>query len=172
MAGCALLRRGLVEEHGFTGNTACQFVAGFTLHVAVGPLQRKCGRLVVIEQGRLPLPAVVAPCARGCRPLGELPAMRVFVAVLALGWGSLEINIDQLRLQVRRLVTVDAGRGAVRSEQREGSLRVVEPRQFLPGLGGMAGLASGRLAIGTKLLHAVLELPFVWIGVAAGAIEV
>jgi hypothetical protein len=45
--------------------------------------------------------------------------VNILVALLALGWGSLEIGIHQLRPQIGRLVTVDAGCAAMSAQQWE-----------------------------------------------------
>ncbi len=61
----------------------------------------------MIEQRRLPFRRVVAVCAGGDVVSCELPSMRIFVAILALGWRRFEIDIDQSGFEVGRLMTID-----------------------------------------------------------------
>lgn len=85
----------------------------------VGALQRERRSLVMIEQRRLPLRAVVARYAIGYTVLGKLFSMDILVALLALGRRGLEINVGQLGFHVRRLVAIRAGSGPMRTDQRE-----------------------------------------------------
>lgn len=96
------------------------------------PAQRERSPLLVIEQRRLPLHAVVALGAAGDVRLRELLAVDVLVAVLALSRSSLEIDVNQAGLKVGWLVAIATGRRTMRSQQRELRFRVIEPRQFLP----------------------------------------
>jgi len=59
---------------------------------------------------------------------GELLSVNVFVAVLALRGSGLEVDIHQLGFKVWRLVAIDAGRGAMRAEQNELRLGMIEAR--------------------------------------------
>jgi len=52
----------------------------------------------------------------------------VFVAVLALRRRGLEVDIHQLGFKVWRLVAIDAGRSAMRAEQNELRLGMIEAR--------------------------------------------
>lgn len=160
---------GLVEENSFSGNQTRQPVAGPTLHVAVGPLQRKCAPLIVIKKRWLPFGAVVTTCAGRCVALGELPAVDIFVAILTLGGGSLEIHIDQPGLHVGRLVTVNARRGPMRSQQRKRGFGMIKPGQFPPGFRRVARLAAYSSPVRSQHLHAFLELPLVRVRVTTGA---
>lgn len=113
MAGCAVLRRGLVEQDGFAFDLAHQLVAIGAFHVRVHALQREGGAPVVIEERGFPFGAVVA-LGTGCDfPICELLAMRIFVALLALFGCSLEVHVNHVGFKVRRLVAVDARGGAV-----------------------------------------------------------
>ena len=90
--------------------------------IAVLALQGELGPLVMIEQGRFPLSRVVAVAA--LRDLvreqfGELAAMDIFVALLALFRCLLEVHIHELGFHVGRLVAVDTGDRAVRTSQRK-----------------------------------------------------
>jgi len=60
--------------------------------------------------------------------------MRIFMALLAKLWRCLEVDMKQRRLQVWRLVAVNAAGRAVRAQQGESGLRVIELRQLFPGL--------------------------------------
>lgn len=46
---------------------------------------------------------------------------------------------------------------------------MIEARQLFPGTGGVAGLATGRTASRSYLLHALPELATMRVGVAIGA---
>ena len=126
MAGGAFLRRWFVEQNRFAFDLAHQVVAVGAFHIRVHALKRKSSTSIVIEQRRFPLRAIVALGA-GCDiPLCELLAMRVLAALLALSRCGLEIHVDHVGFEVRRLMAVDAGGGAVCAQQRESSLRVIE----------------------------------------------
>ena len=84
-------------------------MAAFAAHVAMHSLQRKRSPLVVVEQRRLPLGAVMALCAGGHSGLGKLFAMNVFVAILALGRSRFEVDTAQPGLEVGRLMAIHAG---------------------------------------------------------------
>jgi len=90
-------------------------MAALALHVAMDAAQRERGALVVIEQGWLPLGAVMAIGTGRDRILGELLAVDVLVTVLTLLRRRLEIHMEQVGFQVRRLVAIDTGGGPVRS---------------------------------------------------------
>jgi len=96
-------------------------------HILVRTAERECGPLFVIKERRLPLHAVVALGAACHIRFGELLPVNVLMAILALRRRGLEIRIDQLGLQVRRLVAVDARRDPMRTQQRKLCLRMVEP---------------------------------------------
>ena len=122
MACGAVFGGGLVEQNGLPIHDTRQFVAGFTAHVAMRTLQRECGSPVVIEQGRFPLRVVVTVRTRRLLGLCKLPAVNVLVTLFAGRGRCFEIRVNQLGAHVRRLVAVDASRGAVSSQQRERSL--------------------------------------------------
>lgn len=172
MAGDAILRRRFVEEHGFGIHSLGQLVTVATLHVLMCATKREHGSLLVVEERRLPLHAVVAVSTGRSVTFGELLSMNVFVALFAQQRCGLEIDMDELGLEVRGLVTIDAGRRAMSPEQRELRFRMVESRQFFPRLGRMAGFAAEWLSLGADLLHAVLELTFMDVFVTAGAVEI
>ena len=131
MAGRALLGCRFVEKDRFGGHHLGGFVTFAAANVLVCAAQRKCG-LLVVEKRWFPLHAVVAFRAARDLPLGELPSVDVFVAILALGRRHLEIHVHQLGFKVRRLVAIDASRRTMGAKQWKLGLRVVEARQFLP----------------------------------------
>jgi hypothetical protein len=96
--------------------------------VLVGSLKRKFSPLVMIEKGRLPFGAVMTVSARRNPGFGKLPAVDILVAILTFRRRGLEIHMDQARLLVRRPVAIHASRGAMRSEQGERCLRMIEAR--------------------------------------------
>jgi len=86
----------------------------------------------VIEQGRLPLHTVVTIGARRFLAFCKLPAVNVLVTLFTAGWSCFEIRINEFGAHVLRFVAVDTSRGAVSSQQRERSLRMIEAGQFFP----------------------------------------
>lgn len=143
MARRTILCCGLVEEDGLCADHLGELVALRTADILVRPAQRERSPLLVIEQRRLPFHAVVAVGAAGDVRLRELLPVNVLVAILALSRSSLEIDVDEVSLQVGRLVAIAAGRRTMRSQQRKLRFRVIESRQFLPRLRRVAGFASG-----------------------------
>ena len=90
-------------------------------------LQREARSSVVIEQRWLPLGAVMTLGAgRSAIRLYELGPMNIGVAPLASCRRHLEINVDKFGLKIGRLVAIDASHGAMRSEQGERSLGMIE----------------------------------------------
>lgn len=132
MADRALLGRGLVEQHCLSLYQPGQFVTVSAAHILVRSPQRECCSLVVVEQRRLPPGTIVTLCTTCYVRLGKLPAVDVLMALLTLGWRSFEIDVDQLRFQIRRLVACNAGSRPMRTEQRKLRLRVIESGNFLP----------------------------------------
>jgi len=172
VAGGAILRCRLVEEHGFRRDRFHQLVTLGATDVLVRSAQRECGSLVVIEQGRLPLHAVVALGALRRLALRELPSMDVLMAVLAQSRRGLEVDVHQSSFEIRRLMAVDASRRAMRTQQGELSLGMIEPRKFFPRFCGVAGLATSGCSIGFRLLHTLFELSLMDVIVAACAAQV
>lgn len=114
----ALLRCRFVEQHHLCVHRLHQFVATFAAHVAMDALQWKRRPLVVIEQRRLPLRAVVAVRARRnvIRRPGKLRTVHVLVALFTLERRALEVHILEVGTHIRRLVAVDAGHSPVRAD--------------------------------------------------------
>ena len=139
-------------------------------HILVRTLEAEGGPGVVVEQRRLPFVRVVATCAVGLmRCVCKLPAVYVLVAAVARQRRAAEIHVHQLDFQPGWTVAIDAGHGAMRSQQWELGGRMIKAGQLVPGLHGVAGFATRRLALRGQLEHAVAELAFVRIFVAAGA---
>lgn len=122
----AVSRSGLIEQNGFAIHRARQFVTCLTAHVAMRTLQRERGSRVVIEQGWLPLHAVVTVGAGRFLAFCKLPAMHILVTLFTGRGRGFEIRVNQPGAHVRRLVAVDAGGGTVSSQQRERSPGVIE----------------------------------------------
>ncbi len=102
-------------------------------HVLVSAPQREACSLLMIKQRRLPPGAIVALSATGYVGRGELLSVDVFVAVFTDCGRRLEVDVHQPGLEIRRLVAVFAGRGAMSTQQREFCLRVIEGGKFRPG---------------------------------------
>ena len=123
----------------------------------------------MIKKRRLPSHAVVTLGTMRDVSLGELLAVNVFVAIFALGGRAFEIHVQKPGFEIRRLMTADTCRGAVRSQQRKTCLGMVETGQFFPRFRGVTGFATGGGSIRSRLLHAFFELSFVRVIVATGA---
>lgn len=123
----------------------------------------------MIKKRRLPFHAVVALGTMRDVFLGELLAVDVFVAIFALRGRVFEIHVQKRGFEIRRLMTADTWRSAVRSQQRKACPGVVETRQFFPRFRGVAGFATCSGSIRSRLLHAFFELSFMRVVVATGA---
>ena len=172
MAGGALLRSWFVEQNRFAIDLAHQLVAIGAFHVRVHTLQREGGAPVVIKERRSPLGAVVALGARRDVSPRELLAVRIFVALLALFGCGFKVDVHHCGFEIRRLVAIDARGDAMRAQQWESSLRMIELGQLLPRFGGMARLTTARPSRRLGLLHALIELAAVRIGMATGATQI
>lgn len=172
MTGHAVFGRGLVEDDGFGGDNFCQFMTFCAPNILMGAPQRERGPLLMIEQRGLPLHAVVALGA-GCDvAFRKLLSVDVLMAVLTLSGGGFEVDVDQPGFQIRRFVAVHTRCCPMGAEQGELRLGMIEPGKFFPGLGRVAGLAAGGSPVGPDLLHACVELSFMRIVMATGAIEI
>ena len=172
MARSTFFWRGFVEQDRFAFELTRQFVAIGAFHVRVHALQRESGAPVVVEERRFPLGAVVTFGAGRDVSTRELLAMGIVVALLALFGSGFEVDVHHVGFEIRRFVAIDARGGAMRTQQRETCLRMIELAQFPPRLRGMAGLAPARSSRSLRLLHALIELATVWIGVATGATQI
>jgi len=126
MTSGTFFRRRLVEQNRFALHHPCQLVTAGAAHVLVRAPQCERSTLVVIKQRRLPFHAVVTLGAARHSSFCELVRMHVLMAILTLCRCSFEIYIQQLGFKIWRLVAVDARGRAVRAQQREFRLRVIE----------------------------------------------
>jgi hypothetical protein len=160
----------LIEQNQFPLNFALQGMALRAGHGLVTASEGELGALVVIEGRRRPSLNGVAIRAWGNPVLGgELSSMRVGVAGIAVLRRSLELDVMSAG---KRLVAIGASDHAMRSDQVEFRLRMVEPFDVNPGTRVVAGLAPQGRSIGAAKSHAILEFALVRIGVArrAGAV--
>jgi hypothetical protein len=160
---------GFVEEDGISIHRSLHGVASRARNILVATFQRKrC--LLVIEERRLPLVAVVASGALIC--IGaKLFCMRVLMAHAALLTGTMEVNMQHRKFHIRRLVALGAGHRPMRADKLEIGRRVIELCQVLPLLGGVTGLAPERFAASIARRHAIGKLSFVDIVVTTGATQ-
>ena len=172
MAGGALRRSWFVEQNRFAIDLPHQLVAIGAFHVRVHTLQGEGGAPVVVKERGSPLGAVVALGARRDVSPRELLAVRIFVALLALFGCGFKVDVHHRGFEIRRLVAIDAGGGAMRAQQRESTLRVIELGQLLPRFDGMASLTTTGASHRLGLLHALIELATVRIGMATGATQI
>ena len=126
MAGSAVLRRGLVDEHRLGSDHFGQLVAFGAAHVLVRAAQGKRRSLFMVKEGRLPLHAGVALSAARDVIFSKLLSVDVLVAVLALAGRRLEVHVHQFGFKIGRLMAIDARGRTVRAEQGELCLGVVE----------------------------------------------
>ena len=128
VTGLALDGSGLVIQHVAAVHRFDIAVATGAADVFVHALQRESGATVV-KKRRFPLVVVVAGGTR-CRFSieGELRVVRVPVAVLAQFRRLPEINVQQVGFEIWRLVTIGAGDGPMRSDQRKLGCGVIEFR--------------------------------------------
>ena len=101
-------------------------------NIKVRALQREGGPLLVIEKRGLPLGTVVTFNTLGYAAFCKLFPMDIVVAILALGRSCLEVHIHQPGFHVRRLMTIDASRGAVRAQKGERGTGMIESGEFSP----------------------------------------
>lgn len=171
MTGSTFLGGRLVEENGLAGDQPGQFVTVGAADIAMNSVQGEFGPLVMVEERGFPFQAVVAFHTMSDSGFGKLLPVRTLVAVFTDGGRSFEIHIDEPGFEVGRFVAIDAGGGAMGSQQRKRRLGMIEARQLLPRPGGVAGFASRGGATGPGLQHPLLELALMRVGVATGARE-
>src|SRR6266852_3568491 len=143
-------------------------MAIITADVLVCAREREGGPCVVVESRGLPPCAIVAIGAGRDVSLGELAAMGVGMARLALERSLGEIGVDELGSHVRRLVAINAGHSAMGADQRELGFGVIETGKVFPVPGGVAGLAASGLSVRAEGFHALGELAAVRILVTGG----
>lgn len=170
MASLAFLGSWLIEEDALPRDHFRELVTFRASDIFVPTLQSKRGALVVVEERGLPLGGRVT-FRTGWRLArhGELPAVHIAVAALALRRCGAVIHVLQRSFQVRRTMTTEARDRAVGAGERITGCGMVELRQIFPGLRGMAGLAAGKRAVGSAFGHEIAELAAVRVGVADGA---
>jgi len=172
MTSRTFFRRGLVKQNGFALHHSGQFVTTGAAHVLVRATQCERSTLVVIKQRRFPFHAVVTLGAARNSGLCELVRMHVLMAVLTLHGSGFEIDIQQVGFKIWRLVAIDARRSAMRAQQSEFRLRVIESREFPPALGDVTRLAPSLRPVSADSLHAFLKLPLMRIVMATGAVQI
>ena len=90
--------------------------------------------------------------------LRELTRVLVFMAALTDFGRGLERHIAHVGLEIRRLVTIDAGHSLMRSYQWVVGLIMIEFRYVFPLVHGVAGFTSGGRTSGLSFCHLRLEL--------------
>ena len=129
----------LVEEHFGSIHRLLECVTCCARDVLVSALQRE-SRLLMIKKRGLPLVTGMARFTLAS-PSAKLIRVWIIVAFAAFYGGFSEIHVTHVEFQVRRFVTIGAGHRAMRSDQRERRMRMIELRQILPFFCGVARLA-------------------------------
>ena len=119
MAGSAVLGCRFVKKYRLFRDHLGQFMALIATNFLVRSPQGKRRSGLMIKERRLPFGAVMT--LRATRPIafGKLLTVDVLMAVFALCRRRLKIDVDQLSLGIRRLVTRNATRGTVCPNQRK-----------------------------------------------------
>ena len=170
MTSRTFFRCRLIEQDRFVVDDLSIFVTTLTPDILVLALQRKCRPAIVVEDGRLPLGAVVAArTSSDLSRIGKLSSMDIRMAGFARARSQMKINIGQLDFEVRRFVTTRAGDRTMSSQQRKTRCGVIKVRQVIPAGDRMAGCTARLLAAGIHARHSVAELATVRIAVTGGA---
>jgi len=135
-------------------------------NACVPTLQGEMRPGVMVEGGGHPALRIVAVRTRSLPGLGKLAVMGIFVTIFADLRRVFELYFF---FADRRLVTITALDGAMRSKQREFGFRMVEAIHVRPGPHVMAGFAPLRRAIGTAPRHAFFEFAMMDIFMAGRA---
>jgi len=130
MAGLTSSGCGFVKEHLVAAHLFSKTVAGRAGYILMSALQRERG-LLMVKKGRPPFVVAVA-CGAVVRLGAELVCMRILVALIAYRGGVGKVNMEHGQFHVWRLVAINAGHGAMRSDQRKVGLSVVKLRQVSP----------------------------------------
>ena len=109
----AIFRSGLVEQDGLALYRPCLLVAAAAFHILVGSTQGESGAGFVVKQRRFPPRSIVTFGAGGNSIPGELLSVWLLMTLLTLRRGRLEVDVDQPRFKIRRLVAGHAGGSAV-----------------------------------------------------------
>ena len=133
-----------IEEHQVSADGSPERMTRVAGNVFVSALQWKSG-LVVVEERRLPLVAVVASGAI-VGTQAKLVRMRVLMTIAAVHGGFREFDMHHCELHAGWPVASDAGRRAMRSNERKVRAVVIERREIFPFLRRMAGLAPQSLS--------------------------
>src|SRR5512141_601150 len=167
MATCAVLGRGLVEQHRSPAHFSCRLVTLAACDALVCPSKGE-GRPLVIEAGRLPPVCVMTDVAGGDLGCGrKLPPVNILVAARAGERSVLKYNLRCRGRERSRVVALAAGNGPVGAGQNKTRGRMVESRNLIPGLYGVTRFAADAAAgVGHD------RLPPVRVGVAGGAGEI
>ena len=155
-----------VDYHRLGVDRARLLMAFVASNACVPTLQGEMRPGVMVEGGGHPALRIVAVRTRCLPGLGKLAVMGIFVTIFADLRRVLELYFF---FADRRLVTITALDGAMRSEQREFGFRMVEAIHVGPGPHVMAGFAPLRRAIGTAPRHAFFEFAMMDILMAGGA---
>ena len=141
MATCAVLGRGLVQQHLSPVHFCCLLVAFQTSHPRVRPSQGEA-RALVIETRRPPPIRVMADVATGGSGCSrELSSVNVLVAARASQRRVPKYDLGDPRRKRSRAVALTAEEGPVSAGESKTGGRVVELRNLPPSLYSMAGLA-------------------------------
>ncbi len=143
-----------VDYHRLGVDRARLLMAFVASNACVPTLQGEMRPGVMVEGGGHPALRIVAVGTRSLPGLGKLAVMGIFVTIFADLRRVFELYFFFAN---RRLVTITALDGAMRSKQREFGFRMVEAIHVRPGPHVMAGFAPLRRAIGTAPRHAFFE---------------
>ena len=160
----------LIEQYQFSLDFMLQGMALVAAHFLVAAGEGELRAFIVIEGRRFPALNRVAVRARRNAILGgELSCVCVGVASVAVLRRSFELDVMRAS---KRFMAIAASDHAVRSDQIEFCLRVVEPLYVNPGANIVAGFATRGCSIHAAKGHAIVEFTLVRIVVArrAGAV--
>jgi len=129
MAIGTLRRRLFIDNYRLGVDHARLLVAFVASHAGVAALQGEMRAGIMVEGGRHPALRIMAVRTRRFSGLGELAVMGVFVTIFADLGGVLELYF---LLAHRHFVAITALGGAVRPEQREFGLGMVEASHLDP----------------------------------------
>jgi hypothetical protein len=124
----------------------------------------------MIKKRGLPLVTGVARFTLAS-PRAKLIRVWIIVAFAAFYGGFSEIHVTHVEFQVWRFVTIGAGRSAMRSDQRERRMRMIELRQILPFFCGVARLAPEHSASSIARRHTLSKLALMHVLMAGDATQ-
>ena len=133
MAGRTLSWRRLIEKNLSPFHLSHVGMASGTANVHVDAFQLEKRTRVVVKERGFPFICIVATrAANHLTVLDELSCMRIGVASFAVVRSRLEVHVVHSDFQVLRLVTINAGNGAMRAEEFELGRRVIKFRHVSP----------------------------------------